>query len=102
MVPHLGGVGEIVGPDVLLSWAPNRHNREAVRELHIVELGGEALEGGVRGAARYELAPALATHCEGGYDPPQDEDTPQVVHDQPVAPPPEEDTGGRTMKSRTP
>ena len=28
------------------------------------------------------------------YDPPQDEDTPQVVHDQPVAPPPEEDTGG--------
>jgi hypothetical protein len=44
VVAHLGDVGEVVGKRILLSRPPLRDDREAVRELEVMQLQGKALE----------------------------------------------------------
>ena len=58
-----------------------------------MELEGEALEGGVLGAAGHELAPALATHRGGGNNPPRAKTHPRLAMISRWAPSAEEDAG---------
>ncbi len=93
MVAHLRHVWEVVGPDVFIPGPPHLHDCEAVKDLQVVELQGQALQVGIDRSEStwHELAPALSADSKGGGQAPEDEQAAEVIYDEAMPPPAQED-----------
>ena len=83
-------VGEEIRTHVEISGNPLERQQEPVCVLEVEDKDRQSLEVGVWEPARHELAPLASPCCEGGGRPPPDEHAAQLVHDNLVPPPAEE------------